>query len=143
VWPENGALPAAPEELARMRDSFLHADAALGINTSGMIDSVLAGLPTFTVRLEEYSKTQAETLHFRYLEEADAMSSVATLEEFAAAFTALLSGDDRKREQRRLFAQRFARPLGLNRPAGDVIAEAIIDLALTGQKQPATFPREG
>jgi hypothetical protein len=143
VWPENGALPASPEEFARMRDSFLYANAALGINTSGMIDSVLAGLPTFTVRLDEYSKTQAETLHFRYLEEADAMSSVVTLEEFATEFMALISGDDKKQEKRRAFAQRFARPLGLNRPAGDVIAEAIIDLALTGRKQTSIFPREG
>ncbi len=132
VWPREGGLPASPEELARMRDSFHYADAALGINTSGLIDSVLADLPTFSVRIPQYAGTQANTLHFRYLEEGGAMGVVDGLTGFTSEFRALLAGDDRRKEQRRVFAERFARPHGLTKSAGEVVAEGIIALANGG-----------
>lgn len=129
VWPERGALPSSAEEFTHMRNTFLHANAAVGINTSAMIDSILAGLPTFSVRLDHYVDTQANTPHFRYLEETDALCCVSSLPHFSEELRTLLDGRDARVKERRDFAQRFARPRGLDRPAGDVIAEAIIGLA--------------
>jgi hypothetical protein len=40
-----------------------------------------------------------------------------------------MEGNDPKAEDRRRFAKRFARPRGLSRPAGDIIAESVIELA--------------
>jgi hypothetical protein len=112
-----------------MRNSFEHADAALGINTSGMIDTVLAGLPTFSVKLPQYAQTQADSRHFRYLEEGGALYLPDDLAAFAATLGTVMSGTDPKAGSRREFARRFARPQGLERSAGDVIAAEVLALA--------------
>jgi hypothetical protein len=126
VWPENGALPETRQDFADMRNSFEHADAALGINTSGMIDSVLADLPTFSVKLPRYAQTQADSKHFRYLEEGGAMYLPQDLPAFAETFAEVMAGTDPKAADRREFARRFARPQGLDRSAGEVIAEQVL-----------------
>jgi hypothetical protein len=129
VWPEDGALPETRQGFADMRNSFEHADAALGINTSGMIDAVLAGLPTFTVRLPKYAQTQADSRHFRYLQDGGALYLCDDLAAFTGALAGVLKGDDPKAANRRDFTRRFARPRGLERSAGDVIAEEVLALA--------------
>lgn len=129
VFPEGGALPETREDFAQMRDSFFHADAALGINTSGMIDAVLAGLPTFSVRIERYAATQSDSKHFRYLEEDDALYLEDDLTAFCGTLSRLFKGEDAKADNRRAFAQKFARPQGLERSAGDVVAEGVLELA--------------
>lgn len=129
VWPEDGALPDTREALANMRGSFVHAHAALGINTSAMIDSVLADVPTFSVRLPRYATTQTETSHFKYLEASDALQLVDGLPALASALSGLAQGVDPKAGGRQDFARTFARPRGLERAAGDVIAEAVLELA--------------
>lgn len=129
VYPEGGALPETREDFAQMRDSFFHADAALGINTSGMIDAVLAGLPTFSVRLERYAATQSDSQHFRYLEADDALYLCEDLTGFCGTLSKLFKGEDPKVENRRAFARKFARPQGLERSAGDVVADGVLELA--------------
>lgn len=131
VFPEGGALPETRESFAQMRDSFFHADAALGINTSGMIDAVLADVPTFSVRLEQYAATQSDSLHFRYLEKDGALYLEDDLRGFFTTLRRLFRGEDPKAENRRTFAREFARPQGLERSAGEVVAETALELALS------------
>jgi hypothetical protein len=132
VFPRGGELPETPEGFSHMRASFLHADAAIGINTSGMIDAVLAGRPTFSVRIPRYAQTQAEAKHFRYLEDDDALYLADDLTGFCETLIQLFAGTDPKSENRRAFAVKFARPRGLERSAGDVIAEGVLKLAGRG-----------
>jgi hypothetical protein len=134
VWPEAGALPETPQAFADMRNSFEHADAVIGINTSGMIDAVLADLPTFSIRLPAYRQTQADSLHFQYLERAGVLYISDSLATFFEEFGAVLHGRDPQAGNRRKFAELFARPRGLERAAGDVIAEEIISMALPRRK---------
>ncbi len=133
VFPEGGALPETRDSFAQMRDSFFHADAALGINTSGMIDAVLADLPTFSVRIERYAATQSDSLHFRYLEKDGALYLEEDLRGFFTTLRQLFQGKDPRAEHRRAFARNFARPQGLERSAGEVVAEHVLDLALAGK----------
>ncbi len=129
VWPEEGELPETREGFAAMRNSFFHSRAALGINTSGMIDAVLAGLPTFSVRLDRYVNTQTGSKHFQYLEQGDALYLTDDLEGFGRSLSACMAGEDPKADNRKEFARIFARPLGLDRAAGDVVAEGVLALA--------------
>lgn len=133
VWPKDGALPETRAQFADMRNSFHHADAAVGINTSGMIDAVLADLPTFSIRLERYAHTQADSKHFQYLEQGDALYVMEDEQSFLGALYGVFKGDDPKAAHRRAFSQMFARPQGLDRSAGDVIAEQV--LAMAAQKR--------
>jgi hypothetical protein len=128
VFPKEGELPETAEGFAQMRASFSHAAAALGINTSGMVDSVLSGLPTFSVRIPRYAHTQSEAVHFRHLEADDALYVSDDLTSFCESLIRLFGGEDPKAENRRAFARNFARPRGLDRPAGDVIAESVLGM---------------
>ena len=129
VFPKGGELPETREGFAHMRASFLHADAAIGINTSGMIDAVLADRPTLAVRIPRYAHTQTDAKHFRHLEADDALYVSDDLTGFCENLIRLFGGEDPKAENRRAFAQRFARPRGLERSAGDVIAEGVLKMA--------------
>jgi hypothetical protein len=129
VWPENGELPETKRAFTDMQTTFRHADAAVGINTSGMIDSVLADVPTFSVKIERYADTQGGSKHFRYLTSGDALYMMDDLDQFVATLGEVAKGSDPKAENRRAFARRFARPRGLERTAGDVIAEGALGMA--------------
>ncbi len=129
VWPRGGALPETRQAFSDLRATFNHAAAAVGVNTSGMIDSVLADLPTYSIRIARYGETQAATTHFRDLEAADAMTVLPDEASFLAAFERLLMGEDQAAAGRRAFALAFARPRGLEREAGDVIAEEVLQMA--------------
>ena len=129
VFPRNGELPETREGFGQMRASFHHAEAAIGINTSGMVDAVLAGLPTFSVRLPRYAQTQADAVHFRYLEQDDALYLSDDLTGFCETLIRVFGGDDPKAEGRQAFARKFARPRGLERAAGDIIAEGVLAMA--------------
>jgi hypothetical protein len=129
VWPEAGALPERQDDLQDMQNSFFHADATLCINSSAMIISILLGLPTFSVRIPKYSETQANSVHFRHLEELGAMHYCENLDAFVEGLSSVWKGRDDKVEARREFARRFARPHGLGRPAGDVVAEIALATA--------------
>ena len=128
VWPKDGALPETLEQFADMRNSFRHADVAVNINTSGMIDAVLADLPTFAVRIGKYDYTQSGSKHFQYLERGDAIY-IRGEKDIGAGIGEVLLGADPKAAARRAFSKMFARPQGLARSAGDVIAETILQMA--------------
>lgn len=132
VWPKDGALPETRQDFAEMRDSFSHADAALGINTSGMIDAVLGGLPTFSVRLPKYAETQSSSEHFQHLERFGVLYLCEDVPALLGTLASVVAGHDCKADTRREFSTRFARPRGRERSAGDVIAEEILDLAAGG-----------
>ena len=136
VWPPHGSLPDTPAAMADLRSSFRHAVAAVGINTSGMIDSVLADLPTFSVRIGRYAATQADAPHFQLLNAGGAIRTAGSLAELITALAGLLSGHDPAAPRRRDFARRFARPLGDDRRAGEAVAQGILDLART-RRRPA------
>ena len=129
VFPKDGELPETREGFAQMRASFRHAAAAIGINTSGMVDAVLAGLPTCSVRIPRYAHTQSDAVHFRYLEADGALYLADDLTGFCETLIRLFGGEDPKAGNRLAFACRFARPRGLERPAGDVIAESVLGMA--------------
>lgn len=126
VWPRDGALPETREQFSLMRETFQHADAALGVNTSGMVDAVLADLPVFTVRIKRYADTQTNSRHFRQMTAARALYLMEDISSFCEGLSALFAGRDPAAPRRRAFAEAFARPCGANRAAGDVIADALV-----------------
>lgn len=126
IFPHNGALPETREEFTQMRETFHHADAAVGVNTSGMVDAVLADLAVFTVRIPRYANTQNNSRHFRQMTGAGAIYVKEDISSFCEGLLEVFSGNDAGASNRRAFAHSFARPCGPERSAGDVIAETII-----------------
>jgi hypothetical protein len=125
VWPKHGALPESEESLRDFYNSLHHCAAAIGINTTGMIDAVIVGKPCLTLMTDHYRATQLQATHFRYLLEADVLEIADSVDACLDRLAALLSGADSRAEARQRFVREFARPRGIDKPAGAVAAQVI------------------
>ncbi|MDZ4296011.1 MAG: hypothetical protein U1A16_01420 [Patescibacteria group bacterium] len=121
-------FPDRPEEMQEFYDMCYYAVAAVGLNTSGMIDALLADKPVIAVMAEEYRVTQEQTKHFQHMLEGGALELATSPEEFCTIVARLLDGRDEKRENRAAFIKRFIRPRGRDTEVGEVVAQEIEDL---------------
>lgn len=119
VLPRNGALPEAEEDLKLFLNSIHHSIAVIEINTSGIIDTIIAGKPAIAMMVPEYASSREGTLHFRQLLEAGALEEVLTPEECAETIYNLMKGIDMKKINREKFIKNFIRPHDINISAGE------------------------
>lgn len=124
-----GTLPDTKEALQLFYDTLYHAVLAVNINTSGIIDAVIAGKPGVALIYEKYRKSQTDTLHFKQLQDFGAIELVNSPSDFAAILAEILRGKDRLKVKREEFIKKFVRPCGLNVPAGERAAKEIEKLA--------------
>jgi hypothetical protein len=113
-----------------------HATAVLGVNTSAFLEAAIADTPCLSVVSDRHREGQVDRGHFQHLLAGRFIETVPDLETAAVALGDILDGDDHRREQRRRFVERFVRPLGIARPAGETTAEAILAVAATGPRGP-------
>jgi hypothetical protein len=133
VWFRDTQLPNTPESFAEFAASLRHSFCAVGLNTTAMVDALLADRPVVAMLVEEYRNTNAsQAVHFRYILDADVYHQVEAVAGGAGIIAELLEGNDSKKENRRQFALDFVRPWGLSRSAGEVAAQAIV-LAAAGK----------
>jgi hypothetical protein len=108
-------------------DSLFHSTAVVGLNTSAMIEAAIVGRPVFTVRAADFAGGQGGTMHFHYLL-SDNGGIVTLAESFDEHVRQLETAPQREAETRercRRFLAEFVRPHGFDRPAADVMADAI------------------
>jgi hypothetical protein len=138
LGPATAVCPRTPPELpmteaddALYFDSVHHAAAVVGINTSAMVESFIQRKPVLTIRAADFRETQDGTLHFGELRTAagGALQAASSLGEHVTQLRAtlvdpasLVAGIDD-------FLRVFVRPLGLDRPATPLLADAIEALA--------------
>lgn len=128
VWPEQGNLPDIPEVKQNYFDTLYYCAAAIGINTSAMLEAAIADKPCLTIIDERYRRSQTGMGHFRHLLNGDFLEVAYSYEEAAQNLTAILQGRDLKSESRRRFVHEFIRPHGVNRPVSEIVAR-VIELA--------------
>jgi len=128
------ASPAGDQELF---DSVYHAHAAIGLNTSAMLEAAIVGRPVHTLLIDGFEQGQVGTMHFHYLVEA--YGGVATVaRDFAdhhRQLAAVLLGSAVLSERSRTFAGQFLRPHGADRSVSPILA-AEIEHAAAIAKQP-------
>lgn len=129
VFPEGGGKLATPEFIPDFRNSLLHCEMAIGINTSGMFNAVVLDKPCATVIASRYTETQEEAMHFQHLIEADVLEVAQSPDSCGTVLARILDGLDSKHDARQGFVTGWIRPRGLHRPAGDVVAQAVVQLA--------------
>ena len=141
VWPRFGEAPHDEASRSNYFDSIYHADAVVGINSTAQIESAIVGRPVHTILADEFKETQQGTLHFHYLkaDEFGLLHVARTLDEHAEQLEASLrgEGDDGRNER---FLKRFVRPLGLDRSASGLVADAIEDLGHRAAPAPDPGP---
>jgi hypothetical protein len=127
VWPRNGVNPIGGAARSDYFDSMYHAEAVVGVNTSGMIESGIIGRPVYAVQVDEFAATQDGTLHFQHLKNVDGglLHLSSTLEEHIAQLERLPAEADAGRRKAQRFIQAFVRPHGLDVAATPKVVEAI------------------
>lgn len=128
VWPPGGTLPESGPARRDMVTSFVNAAAAFGINTSGMIDAVVLGVPTITLLLDEYRDTQQGAIHFQHLADTGAVDVTRSFDESIARIEQDFLGLDPTASIRERFVREFIRPAP-GASAGSVAADALERLA--------------
>lgn len=142
VWPRGGEMPDSSATLADFHDTLRFTEAAIGINTTGMLDAVIVGRPCIAVLAERYRRTQEQALHFQHLRRGGVVEEVSGPAECLDVVAGLLAGRDRTEDQRRRFVAEFIRPWGTEWPAGAVAAAAVERLAAT-RSAPRQEPSRG
>jgi hypothetical protein len=146
VHPRAGALVADDKVADDYFDSMWHADAVVGINTSGLIEAAIVGRPTLVPLTKRFREGQLGSPHFAHLLPASGGPVVAHAgaDHFEALADTLESGmSDEQRDRAATFVEKFVRPFGLARSATPLVVDAIERLAATDVPiAPAAVPLE-
>jgi hypothetical protein len=108
-------------------DSLHHAHAAVGLNTSAMLEAAIVGRPVHTLVLPGFDEGQVGTMHFYYLVEAyGGLATIARdFPEHHRQLAGVLQNEPVVSEKSRTFAQQFLRPHGIDRPVSPIVAAEI------------------
>lgn len=136
VFPRGGQRP----DIAGPRDEYFntlsYATAVVGVNTSAFLEAAIADRPCLSIVSDRHREGQVERGHFQHLLKGQ---FIETVPDYAGAVNALgevLDGRDARRGLRRRFVESFVRPWGIQRRAGEVVAEAIVGTARNGKRGP-------
>ena len=123
-------------------DSLHHAHAAVGLNTSAMLEAAIVGRPVHTLVIPGFDEGQVGTMHFHYLVEAfGGLATIATdLPEHERQLAAVLRGDPLVSAKSRGFAEQFLRPHGIDRPVSPILASDIERAAAVSKRPRLTTP---
>jgi hypothetical protein len=125
IWPPVGVIPVTTDARQDFYHALYYSAAALGINTSALIETAIVDRPVITILAERYRDTQREIKHFQHLLDADFLELAPDIPAARAIASAILQGTDSRRGQRRRFVHDFIRPWGLDRPASVIMARVI------------------
>ena len=131
VWPRAGGVPIDDARKRDYFDSLFHADAVVGVNTSGFIEAGIVGRRTLTLRSGHFDETQEGTLHFRYLADSALITISPDLPDHFAELERTVTRKEETRSEVTNFIADFVRPAGLQQPATPIFIEAIEDAAKT------------
>lgn len=134
VWPRASGVPVDDERKRDYFDSLFHANAAVGVNTSGFIEAGIVGRQTLSIRSGHFDDTQEGTLHFRYLTEGGLLTMSTGFDEHLAELEKAIENQEETRAKIRKFISDFVRPCGLDRPATPIFIKAVEDAAEVAPK---------
>ena len=108
-------------------DGLYHAHAAVGLNTSALLEAAIIGRPVHTLVMPGFDEGQVGTIHFRYLVEAyGGLATIASdFPEHHRQLSAVLRGEPICSSKSRAFAEHFLRPHGIDRSVSPVLASEI------------------
>ena len=141
IWPRRRFSPVDEETRLTFFESLYHCAAAVGINTSAMIEAAIVGRPVFSILTTEFSGTQEGTLHFHYLrpESGGFLRVAANLREHTEQLIETLRDGEQSREQIQNFVRSFIRPHGVDRPVTPIIVNTLHEFVNKGPIGPESM----
>ena len=121
------SLSASRNADQELFDSLYHAHAAIGLNTSAMLEAAIVGRPVHTLVIPGFDQGQIGTMHFHYLVEAyGGLATVARdFAEHHRQLAPVLRSEPSVAPRSRAFAAQFLRPHGVGRPVAPILAAEI------------------
>jgi len=136
TWFRDSILPDTREGFMELSAAIKGAVCTVGLNTTAMIDAVLAGKPVITLLIPEYrDKNTSQAVHFKYILKADIYEKANKVEECLPIIQRLMEGIDMRKTQREAFIWNYIWPAGKNCCAGEIQAREIVKMALTPKKK--------
>lgn len=105
-------------------DSIFHSFAVAALDSAAFFDAMAIGRPGIVYRDARFNDIQSAE-HFGALMGAGALYEAASGSAFASAVSNVLSGDDPLASRRAEYLARFIRPCGMEKDAGEIVAEEI------------------
>lgn len=137
IFPKGGQRPDTDETRSTYYDSLYHSAAVIGVNTTGFLESAILDKPCLTVMNSLTNHGQEMRAHFKHLMDAEYIEVAKDFHELMERTMCVISGTDDRRENRRKFVRDFIRPHGLDIPASEVMAGAI--LAVANGREPSDW----
>jgi hypothetical protein len=124
VWPPTGTNPFHRKRREDYYDSLYHSAAAVGINTTALIEAAIIGRRTFTFVAPEAQGGQEGTLHFHYLvkDNGGPLTVGRSLDEHAEQLAKTLKTGETDTAGRS-FLESFVRPHGLHTAAAPYLVD--------------------
>jgi hypothetical protein len=139
LWPPRAAAPMDRSTQADYFDSMFHCAAAVGLNTSALIEAGIVGRAVHTILLPEFFENQEGTLHFHYLLNQGLLRATRDLSSHVAELGTSVAEADPGVHHNRTFVEKFVRPRGLDAPATPVFADFVESLGEI-QSRPRPVP---
>jgi hypothetical protein len=140
IWPRGGEVPMDAERQQAYFDSLYHANAVVGVNTSGFLEAAIVGRRSLILRTPRSAPTQEGTLHFHYLLADGFLLHAADMPTHVTQLGRVLRGGDAADAPLQRFVRRFLRPHGLDRAALPRVVEAVEQLVRVGSTRPMGSP---
>ena len=125
AYPRKGANPVDEKSVKDFFDSMYHCKAAVGINTSPMLEAGILEKPVFTILSQEFSQTQEGTIHFHYLVKGGLLYISGSVNEHFEQLSTVLYGQVHHKKRIRNFVENFIRPQGLATPSTPIFVAAL------------------
>lgn len=126
VFPKGGQRPDSDEARQLYYDSLYHSALVFGINTTGFLEAALADKPCVTLVNPLTSYGQEKRAHFKHLMDADFIEVAKDYAGLVECIGEIVKGADANKANRKNFVNHFLRPQGVNIPASEVVAGAIL-----------------
>jgi hypothetical protein len=135
------SAPASRDADHELFDTLFHAHAAVGLNTSAMLEAAIVGLPVHTLVIPGFNEGQLGTMHFKYLVEAfgGLAETAYTLDDHVRQLARVLRVPRQQSARSRRFAEQFLRPHGIDTPVSPQLATEIERTAAV-RKKPRNSP---
>jgi len=120
IYPLNGELPESIKSQRDFYNALKHCEFTVGVNTSGMLDAIINGVPCLTLITNEYKETQQNVVHFKQL--LKALDYSYFIGELIGSMEYAMT---RRFKRGKTMTEKFIRPYGIDVSAGKIAAKKI------------------
>lgn len=125
----SSSLPEDRASIRQLAATIQHAEFAIGVNTSAMIDSVILGTTCVALICDRYSLTQSEALHFGVLRNTGALPEYRSTE-LKQMISELSARTLSSKAEATLRVLPLVRPKMLSSSAGQLVSDGILSRSI-------------